>query len=101
MHKGMKPFRRAGLRAETEVGRIFFAGALQRVAENFGVERFLVAKMIVDRRDVRSGLLTYFPDRGGPETGAGEDFGGGLEQVLTRLVVCSCGVGVSEVETHV
>lgn len=64
------------------VGGEALEGALVVAAEDFGVEPFLVAEVIVDGGEVGAGFLADFADGGAAEAGLGEGLGGDGEQVF-------------------
>ena len=72
------------LDGQTGGGRVFVPRRPHTAADHLGVERFLVAEVVVDRRDIRPGALADLPHGGTTKAALGEDLRRGVEQLLAR-----------------
>ena len=68
-------------------------GFFLRVTKHFQVKFFLVAKVVIDGRDVRAGALADFPHGGVAEAALGKHGAGCFQQLLARLRVIVGGDG--------
>ena len=87
LHKRAQPLFRRRVGAHIQQRRMLLKRFLLGMTQHFGIERFLVAEMIVDRRDVRAGAPADLPHGCGAKSGLGEHRARRLQQLLARRVV--------------
>ena len=80
--KRMQPLRRSRRGAQPERGGIFFQGRFGPRFQDRQIQPFLVAKVVIDRRDVRTRALANFTDGRCPKAARGKNFTGRLQQSL-------------------
>ena len=71
---------------DAEQRRIFFQRLAVRVAQHFRVKRFLVAKMIIDRRDVRARAPANLAHRRIAKTNLRKNLARRLQKLAARFV---------------